>query len=132
MASGDNHFILRGYSGTSTLMLRLQFRFSSGNYQVRAALRDDSSTWTNSAWLTISDTAHFIELDWRAASAGANNGGLTLWIDDVERANLNGIDNDTRRVDRIQLGAVNGIDSGTRGTYYFDAFESRRQTYIGP
>ena len=132
MASGDNHFILRGYSGTSTLMLRLQFRFSKGAYQVRAALRDDSSTWTNSAWLTISDTAHFIELDWRAASAGANNGGLTLWIDDVERANLSGIDNDTRRVDRIQLGAVNGIDSGTRGTYYFDAFESRRQTYIGP
>ena len=24
------------------------------------------------------------------------------------------------------------IDAGTRGTYYFDAFESRRQTYIGP
>ncbi|HKY53508.1 MAG TPA: Ig-like domain-containing protein, partial [Anaerolineales bacterium] len=24
------------------------------------------------------------------------------------------------------------IDTGTRGTYYFDAFESRRQTYIGP
>jgi hypothetical protein len=30
------------------------------------------------------------------------------------------------------LGAVAGIDAGTRGTYYFDAFESRRQNYIGP
>jgi hypothetical protein len=29
------------------------------------------------------------------------------------------------------LGAISGLDSGTRGTYYFDAFESRRQTYIG-
>jgi len=27
---------------------------------------------------------------------------------------------------------VNGVNTGTRGTYYFDAFESRRQTYIGP
>jgi uncharacterized protein YjiK len=132
MASGDNHFILQGYSGTSTLIMRVQFRFSNGAYQVRAALRNDASTWTNSAWLTISDVSHFIELDWRAASAGANNGGLTLWIDNVERANLSGIDNDTRKIDRVQLGAVNGIDSGTRGTYYIDDFESRRQTYIGP
>jgi hypothetical protein len=132
MASGDNHFILQGYSGTSTLTLRVQFRFSNGAYQVRAALRNDASTWTNTAWVTVSDTSHFFELDWRAADAGTNNGGLTLWIDNVERANLSGIDNDTRRIDRVQLGAVNGIDTGTRGTYYFDAFESRRQAYIGP
>ena len=24
-----------------------------------------------------------------------------------------------------------GIDAGTRGTYFFDAFESRRLSYIG-
>jgi hypothetical protein len=29
-------------------------------------------------------------------------------------------------------GTFSGIDAGTRGTYYFDAFESGRQTYIGP
>src|SRR5687768_6312782 len=29
-------------------------------------------------------------------------------------------------------GALTGMDTSTRGTYYFDAFESRRQTYIGP
>jgi len=42
------------------------------------------------------------------------------------------MDNDTRRIDRVRLGAITGIDAGTRGTYYFDAFMSRRQTYIGP
>jgi hypothetical protein len=42
------------------------------------------------------------------------------------------MDNDTRRIDRVRLGALTGIDTGTRGTYYFDAFESRRQNYIGP
>ena len=47
MANSDNHYIFQGYSGTSTAVLRLQFRFSSGSYQLRAALRNDSSTWTN-------------------------------------------------------------------------------------
>jgi hypothetical protein len=74
-----------------------------------------------------------MELDWRAATAaGANDGGLTLWLDGQQRANLTSINNDARRIDRVRLGAVIGIDSGTRGTYYFDAFESRRGTYIGP
>jgi PKD repeat protein len=114
-------------------VLRVEFRFYSGNYQLRAALLNDSTSWTTSSWFTISDASHFLELDWRAATAvGANNGGLTLWIDGVQRADLTGVDNDTRRIDRVQVGAVAGIDSGTRGTYYFDAFESRRSTYIGP
>jgi hypothetical protein len=133
MASGDNHFIFRGFTGASTLVLRVQFRFRNGSYALRAALRDDASTWTSSNWFTISDAPHSIELDWRAASAvGANDGGLTFWLDGAQQANLTNIDNDTRRIDRIRLGAVAGIDSGTRGTEYFDAFESRRQTYIGP
>ena len=74
-----------------------------------------------------------LELDWRAATtAGANNGGLTLWIDGVQQADLTGVDNDTRRIDQVRLGAASGVDTGTRGTYFFDAFESRRLTYIGP
>jgi hypothetical protein len=133
MASGDTHDIFYGYSGTSTDVLRVRFRFRNGNYQLRAALRNDRSTWTNTGWYTISDAPRAIELDWQAATAaGANNGGLTLWIGGVQQANLTGVDNDTRRIDRVGLGAVTGIDTGTRGTYYFDAFESRRQTYIGP
>ena len=49
-----------------------------------------------------------------------------------QQADLVGIDNDTRRIDSIQLGAVASIDTGTHGTYYFDAFESWWQDYIGP
>ncbi|HET6595245.1 MAG TPA: hypothetical protein VFG81_06460 [Anaerolineales bacterium] len=129
MANGDNHYIFQGYTGASTAVLRIQFRFSSGSYQLRAALRDNSSSWTNTSWFAINDAPHLIELDWRAA---VNNGGLTLWIDEVQKANPSGIDNGARKIDRVQLGAVNAVDSGTRGTYYLDAFESRRQTYIGP
>jgi hypothetical protein len=134
MASNDAHYIFYGYTSTTTLVLRIEFRISKGSYQLRAALRNDSNSWSTSNWFTISDAPHFIEMDWRASTAsGANNGGLTLWIDGGNpRATLSGVDNDTRRIDRIQLGAVSGMDSGTRGSYSFDAFESRRQTYIGP
>lgn len=133
MTNGNAHFLLYGYSGTTTVVVQVEFRRSSSVYQVRAALRNDANTFTNTNWFTISDAPHFIEFDWRASTAaGANNGGLTLWIDGVQQATVTSIDNDTRRIDRVQLGAVAGIDSGTRGTYYFDAFESRRQNYIGP
>ena len=100
---------------------------------MRPALVNDGTTWTNSSWFTITDWPHYLEIDWKASTAvGANNGGLTFWIDGVQKANLTGIDNDTRKIDQARLGAVNGIDSGTRGTYYFDDFVSTRTTYIGP
>jgi uncharacterized protein YjiK len=133
MANADAHYIFQGYSGNSTLILRVEFRYSGGVYQIRAALLNDAATWSNSGWFTLSDAPHYLELDWQAATAvGANDGALAFWIDGVQQAGLTGIDNDTYRIDRARLGAVAGVDTGTRGTYYFDAFESRRQTYIGP
>jgi hypothetical protein len=107
MSNGNAHYIFYGYTGTSTDVLRLELRRSSGNYQIQAALRNDKSTWSASNWFTISDAPHVLELDWRASTAaGANNGSLTFWIDGVQQANLTGVDNDTRRIDRIRLGAV--------------------------
>ncbi|HET6597170.1 MAG TPA: hypothetical protein VFG81_16205 [Anaerolineales bacterium] len=129
MASGDNHFIFYAISGTSKAVARIQFRFTNRDgYQVRVQVLNNSSSWTNSAWFAISDTPHALEIDWMAAA----NGGLTLWIDGTQRAALTGIANSNYRIDRVRLGAVNGVDRGTRGTTYFDAFESRRQTFIGP
>ena len=133
MADRDSHYLLYGYDSAANPILRLEIRYSKGNYQLRAAARNDSNGWTNSAWTTIGDAPHFIELDWRAASiAGANDGSLIFWIDGAQVASSSGIDNDTRRIDSVQVGAVAEIDAGTRGTYYFDAFESRRASYIGP
>jgi uncharacterized protein YegP (UPF0339 family) len=137
MASNDNHLIFLGRTanGTAagTTILQLELRYSAGKYQLRALILNDATAFTSSGWTTITDAPHAIELDWRASTAaGANNGGLTLWIDGVQQANIANIDNDTRRMESVRLGALTGIDAGTRGTYFFDAFESRRQTYIGP
>jgi len=134
MADRDAFYLFTGYSnGTSTGVVRVELRFNKGNYQLRAQIRNDGGGWTSSNWTSIGDTPHFVELDWQASTfAGANNGSLTFWIDGAQNASLAGIDNDTRRIIQVQLGAVADIDSGTRGTFYFDAFESRRVSYIGP
>jgi len=133
MSSGNAHYLLYGLTGGGAVTLRVEFGKSSTSYRIRAALNNNSTTWTNTSWVNITNAAHYIEIDWRAATAsGATDGGLTLWIDGIQRANLTGIGNDTRRIESVRLGAVVGIDSGTRGTELFDAFESHRSTYIGP
>ncbi|HET9908996.1 MAG TPA: right-handed parallel beta-helix repeat-containing protein [Anaerolineales bacterium] len=133
MASGDAHFIFKGFMGTSTEVLRVEFRQSAGLYQIRTGAFQNDSSWVYSDWYTISDGSHSIELDWSAeTTSGPTNGSLTLWIDGIGKVTLAGVDNSGKRIDRIRLGALTGIDAGTRGTYYFDAFESRRQNYIGP
>src|SRR5690606_21827360 len=131
MAEGDRHLIFIGANLTG-VVTQVEFGYSGGSYRLRAAAVNDGTTWTQSEWFAISDGPHAVEIDWRAATgAGANNGGLTLWIDGQQVAVLTGIDNDTRRIELGALGPVFGVNSGTRGSYYFDAFESRRQTYIG-
>src|SRR5215210_1964758 len=68
MVSSDAHYLFYGYSGRSTVVLRVEFRFAKGNYQIRAALRNDSNGWTSSSWFIIADALHFIEIDWHAAT----------------------------------------------------------------
>jgi hypothetical protein len=104
----------------------MELRFQSTGYQVRALLLNDSKTIISTNWLPLSDAPHALELDWRASTAaGANNGSLTFWIYGIQQADLTG-------VDQVRLGAVSGVDNGTRGIYFFDAFESHRSTFIGP
>ncbi|MEA3439300.1 MAG: hypothetical protein U9R58_03370, partial [Chloroflexota bacterium] len=132
MANNDNHTLYYGYKGAISPVVRVELRYSGGNYQIRAQVRKDF-LFVNTSYYTISDVEHYIEFDWKAStSPGANNGELTLWIDGVQKEQLTNIDNDTLYIDRVRLGAVTEVDTGTRGTYYFDAFESRSDGYIGP
>jgi RHS repeat-associated protein len=52
------------------------------------------------------------------------------WLVDLQKQSLTFIDNDTRTLTDVRLGAQ-GIDTNTNGTLYFDDFESRRFSYIG-
>jgi len=131
MTDGNAQYIFSGQDASTAF--QLDFRFSAGSYQIRLRQYTNSNSVQSTNWVTISDALHSLELEWWAStSAGANNGGMTLWVDGIQSGGLSGVANDTRRIESVRLGAVSGIDAGTLGTYYIDAFESRRQTYIGP
>ena len=132
MWSGEAHYILYASNRENVQLVRLVFRFVVGDYQVQAQVITDTNSWWNSPWVTLTDGPHSLEFDWRASTGpGANNGGLTFWVDATEYVNFATLDNDTRLIDVVAWGAVDAIDNGTRGTYYFDAFVSRRSTYVG-
>ena len=81
----------------------------------------------------LKEASQLIEIEYKASSApGANDGYLKLWLNDTLVDTLSGMDNDTRLVNNASLGAVASLDAGTSGTIYFDAFESRRGSHIGP
>ena len=134
MGSSDSHDVFVGYNRSNTDIFRIDFAYyNPGNYGVRAIARLDSPMYRTTLYSVIDDSPHAIELEWVAAtSAGVNDGVIKLWIDGVEKTSLQDLDNDTHQIDYVRFGAVSGIDTGTRGTYYFDAFESTRESYIGP
>jgi hypothetical protein len=136
MADSTAHYIFMGYDAvltTGSQVFKLDFRIFSGAYQIRLRQNNDANSVSSSNWVTISDAPHYIEIYWWAASAaGANDGGITLWVDGTQSGSLSGLDNDLRRIELVELGAPSGVDVTTSGVYFMDAFESHRQTYIGP
>lgn len=135
MASSDVHTIFVGRTNTSAAF-NVQFNNNTGTssgYRIRVQIFNDAGGNTNGTYFTLSDAPHTIEVDWqKATSVGANNGTLTLWMDGVSKETISAVDNDTLLVEEARLGPLTGIDAGTAGTVYFDAFESRRSSYIGP
>jgi RHS repeat-associated protein len=107
--------------------LRIQLQKTATSYQIRSGLLNDAGTWTDSSWYDVPNAWSAVEIRYQAF---ANSGSLTLWLDDVQKQSLTFIDNDTRTLTDVRLGAQ-GVDAGTNGTLYFDDFESRRFSYIG-
>lgn len=127
MANNDYHLIFRGNNNSISTIFGINLKYSNGSYSIVVDVFNDSGWIYRVGEAIISDAPHLIELDWFAASgAGANNGILTFWIDGNQIAIKTGLDNDTHRLEWTRLGPLGGIDSGTRGTTYFDQYESNR------
>jgi RHS repeat-associated protein len=134
MNNNTAHFIFDGIDDDNgTAFFRLELLYESGVYKLRPRILKDNYASVTGSKYTISNAWHVIEIDWKKASAaGANDGYLALWIDDVFVGTIANVDNDLWTLDRVQLGATGGIDSTTSGSMLFDNFESRRFSYIGP
>ena len=87
-------------------------------------LNTTDTTYSWSSNYTITDAPHCIEMDWKASTApGANNGFMSLWIDGVLQGTIANIDNDTKNIGFIGIGAQN-VSSGISGTFFLDDFAS--------
>ena len=132
MPSGKVTQILNLRKPDNTTIVKMHFRAGSP-YKVDAYVRKDNNGWVYVGWTTITDDVHAIEVDWRASSAsGANDGGLTWWVDGTQKGSTSSVDNDTHRIDRVLVRfGGNAAISGASGTVCYDAFESHRSDYIG-
>ena len=111
----------------------LRLRNWSGSYQLRLIIRDSLRKRLVTPWFVLADRPSSLEIDWLAASADdLSDGHARLWIDAEEVAALTALSTGGQRVDRVRLGVVSRPKTNTRGSLYFDAFESRRRSYIGP
>jgi hypothetical protein len=123
--------------GPNRRLAAVVLRRLNGAYAVMARTRLDDDSQADTSFVPITDAPHVIEIDWkRSSSPAASDGWLYLWIDgnaagSNPAAGLTGLDNNLSAVDFARLGALS-VKSGAAGTLYFDEFESRNQSYIGP
>jgi hypothetical protein len=131
MAEGDMFNIYNAYNSAGSTNLMIRMRRYLGNYQLQVAARDNSA-WVMTGWYPITNAKQYIEIDWKAAtSASYNNGFLYFYLNGSVKTSL-ALYNSSWSIARDRLGVVDGARTGTRGTIYFDHFESRKSTYIGP
>jgi hypothetical protein len=103
-----------------------------GAYSLMVRARLDDDTQADTTFVPITDGPHVVEIELRRSSGpDALDGGLHVWIDGVLAGQLSALDNNLGGVDFVRLGALS-VKAGAGGTLYFDEFESRRSTYIGP
>lgn len=131
MATNDQFNYVNGLSGTNGAF-KVQIQKITAGKQIRLVINTDGGSTLATSWYDLTSGWHALEIQVQAAgAAGANDGTASLYLDGVLKQTLTGIDNDTLSVDSVRMGAVYGIDTGTRGTIYFDEFDSRRFSAIG-
>ena len=120
MATNNRFWLLIVRFNTSSRSL-IEFNYDGSNYEVRASLRRDDSSFASTSFYNITDAPHYIEIYLEyASSAVASDGRLTLFIDGAQQEQLTGQDVfDLAEPNNARLG-VQGPDAGTSGTPYFD------------
>jgi subtilisin-like proprotein convertase family protein len=137
LSMGNNEKIRIAQSRTGSDLIRpfsVQIRRYSGQYQLRLRAQSDLYVYTDTAWYTITNDVHVIEVDWQASSGpGADDGTLTFYLDGVLKQTLSGIDSDTQVVNTLKMGFTSRLEGkNISGTFYIDEFVSDSDAYIGP
>jgi hypothetical protein len=125
--------ILIAFNASNQRLITLVLRRQGGAYSIMGRVRRDDGSRADTGFFGITNAPHFVEFDWRRSSGpGASDGQFALLIDDAVVSTLTGIDNDSSPVDFVRIGVMVLKSAAASGTMYFDEFESRRLTPIGP
>ena len=132
----QSHFRTRIFigfeEGPTRRLFALVLRRQGSQYSLMGRARLDDNSQADTGFFPISTAQHFVEVRWTRATAPAGNDGVfELWVDGIAQASSTTLDNDVSSVDFIRMGALS-VKTGASGTLYFDEFESRRETMIGP
>lgn len=133
MAGADTFQVCRILDSSSG-RCQVWLRYDGSNYEIRARVQEDDTTWTATNNYDISNAEHYVEVRVVYAASGvASDGTLDLWIDGVLQQQKTGLDiYDTTQPDNGRLGAVSDLNVGTSGTLYLDEFVFRDDgTLIG-
>ena len=118
--------------GPSRRMVAIVLRRTAGQYAVMARVRQDDGSLRDTGFIPLTNAAHSLEFDWlKATGDNSLDGRFEMWIDGVSRSTLTGLDTIQHTMDMARMGALS-VKPGASGTLRFDAFESRRLSYIGP
>lgn len=127
---GDTDLLdhLVGYSadGASQFFLRLKRNVPLAEDRLVVAARKNDGTFAETPpgdEILLPSSWNRIELDWKA---GAGDGKLLIWVDDVFFGGLTDLTNDTARIDTVRWGVVGGSLSATTGSLLQDNFDSWR------
>jgi hypothetical protein len=111
----------------SALVLKRQ----GGSYSLMQRCRRDDNSQAETGFFPISDEPHWILIEWQRATTDSSNDGVcALTIDGVEVARVPDVQNNSRTIGRVRLGALS-VKSGATGTLFFDEFVSKRMGTIG-
>ena len=118
---------LRDAAGGRPLELFVRNGAVPGTYALRAYARRDDGSEVTTGWLPIGDAPARIALGWtRASGFGAADGAVTVFVDGLPAAELNGIANGgSAGIEAVELGAMSPKQD-TSGAVRFDSFESGR------
>jgi hypothetical protein len=133
----QSHFRTRifiAFDGLSQRQITIVLKRQSGQYSVEGRARLNDGTRADTGFITVPAGENFVEVAWnRASRNGISDGDFSLNVDgDAETAiTLTGLDTSLGNVEFARMGAMS-VKTGAAGTLFFDQFESRRTTPIGP
>jgi YD repeat-containing protein len=130
-SSGDSIVIFQGQNEEDVLF-QVKLRKTADGYEIATKCFDGLQQGIESSWNPLTDELHAIELEWQASSGlGAEDGYTSIWVDDVVVAEVTDIDNDTARIENVELGILTPSSSNFSGAVLFDLFTSKRTGHIG-